>query len=185
MSLLSAAHSQVLLVDVQEKLLPTIADGEAIARRCAFVLTCAGRLAIPVTVSEQYPKGLGPTLPFLIDGAPAAPRFAKTIFSALGDAAIADCVGALRGQGRGQLVLIGIEAHVCVLQTALHARRAGYEVFVVADAVGSRSTRDREAGLARMEREGVAIITAEMAMFEWLERSGTDDFKALSALIRG
>lgn len=72
-----------------------------------------------------------------------------------------------------------------MLQTALHARRAGYEVFVVADAVGSRSPRDREVGLARMEREGVAIITAEMAMFEWLERSGTDDFKALSALIRG
>jgi nicotinamidase-related amidase len=82
------------------------------------------------------------------------------------------------------LVLIGIEAHVCVLQTAFAAHRAGYEVFVVADAVGSRSRQDREAGLSRMAMAGISIVTAEMAMFEWLEQSGTADFKALSALIR-
>jgi nicotinamidase-related amidase len=184
MTVLSATRSQILLVDVQEKLVPTIADAEAIVRRCAFVLACSARLEIPVTISEQYPKGLGPTIASLVEAANAAPRLAKTSFSAMNDPALSERIGELRGAGRGQLVLIGIEAHVCVLQTAFAAHRAGYEVFVVADAVGSRSRQDREAGLSRMAMAGISIVTAEMAMFEWLEQSGTADFKALSALIR-
>eukprot|EP01036_Dinobryon_divergens_P048545 gene48545-65112_t len=184
MTVLSATRSQILLVDVQEKLAPTIADADTIIRRCSFVLTCGGRLDVPVTVSEQYPKGLGQTHVALIEATNGAPRFAKTAFSVLGDPALSERIGGLRGAGRGQLVLIGIEAHVCVLQTAFAAHRAGYEVYVVADAVGSRSRQDRDAGLARLAMGGISIVTAEMVMFEWLERSGTEDFKALSALIK-
>jgi nicotinamidase-related amidase len=91
---------------------------------------------------------------------------------------------ALRGEGRGQLILAGIEAHVCVLQTALAARQQGLDVFIVCDAVSSRSAFDRDTGLARMTADGVTLVTAEMVMFEWLERAGTDDFKTLSRLIR-
>lgn len=184
MFMLSAIHSQLLLVDVQEKLAPAVVDAEAITARCAFVLACARQLGVPFTVSEQYPKGLGPTVASLMEAVGNAPRLPKVAFSALGDAALADRIGGLRGEGRGQLVLIGIEAHVCVLQTAFDARRAGYDVFVVADAASSRTVRDRDAGFARMAAGGISVVTAEMVMFEWLEKAGTADFKSLSQMIR-
>jgi nicotinamidase-related amidase len=108
----------------------------------------------------------------------------KITFSAAGDAAIAERVAALRGEGRDQLVICGAEAHVCVLQTALAFRNAGFNVFVVADAVSSRSQHSVNAACARLLHAGCHWVTTEMVVFEWMERAATDDFRALSPLIR-
>ena len=180
--LMDRARSHLVLVDLQEKLLPTIDEIDRVLARSRFLVETARALGVPVTVSEQYPKGLGPTEPGLLALCDGAPVIAKTAFSCLKDAALAARLSA--DPVRRQLVLVGIEAHVCVLQTALDAVAAGFDVFVASDAVSSRSTGDAAAGLARMAAAGVTVISAEMAFFEWLERSGTPEFKALSPLLR-
>jgi nicotinamidase-related amidase len=113
-----------------------------------------------------------------------APQFEKLTFSCLADGPLGEHLALLRRQGRHQLVIAGIEAHVCVLQSALEAVDRGYDAFVVADAVSSRSDRSLDVGLRRMERAGVALVTTEMVVFEWLGRAGSEAFKALSRLIR-
>src|SRR3954471_14563468 len=121
--LLTAARSQLLVVDVQARLMPAIHDGGAVLARIGILLQAAGRLGVPVTVTEQYPKGLGPTLPDIVDALPrGTPVLPKTSFSALGDPAIAERISALGGAGRDQVVICGAEAHVCVLQTAIGLR---------------------------------------------------------------
>jgi nicotinamidase-related amidase len=113
-----------------------------------------------------------------------APRFEKLAFSCLADRPLGEHLAASRRQGRHQLVIAGVEAHVCVLQSALEAVDRGYDAFVVADAVSSRSDRSVDFGLRRMERAGVALVTTEMVLFEWLGRAGSEAFKALFRLIR-
>jgi nicotinamidase-related amidase len=182
--LLSAERSQLLLVDLQERLVPAIADGKRIVSHARILLEAARRLAVPVTVSEQYPAGLGHVLPELGAELADAPRFEKLAFSCLADRPLGEHLAASRRQGRHQLVIAGVEAHVCVLQSALEAVDRGYDAFVVADAVSSRSDRSVDFGLRRMERAGVALVTTEMVLFEWLGRAGSEAFKALFRLIR-
>jgi nicotinamidase-related amidase len=131
-------------------------------------------------VSEQYPAGLGHTVSDL-RAAAGNEVHAKTEFSCLANPAIADRVAGLE---RRQLVVLGIEAHVCVLQSALDARDRGLDVFVVADAVGSRKPASREQALQRLRDEGVRIVTTEMVVFEWLRDAGSPHFRALSRLVR-
>lgn len=184
MSLLAASSSQLLVVDVQEKLVPTIPDAAAMLSRMGLVLSAAAELQVPVSVSEQYPKGLGPTLASVQEQTSSALVFAKTAFSCLRGPSLATHLYGLRMAGRHQLVLTGIEAHVCVLQTALDAVKGGFEVFVVSDGASSRRTSDRDAGFGRMMSHGVHLVTAEMVLFEWLERAGTSSFKTLSRLLK-
>jgi nicotinamidase-related amidase len=179
--LMAAEAAQVLLVDVQERLLPAMANAEEVAANAALVLHAAQALGVPVTVSEQYPQGLGPTVPALRQAAGGDEPFAKIEFSCLKNAAIAE---RLRGLGRRQLVVAGVEAHVCVLQSVIDARDEGFEVFVVADATGSRKPESRERALARMAAAGAQVVTAEMAVFEWLERADSPRFRELSKLVR-
>jgi nicotinamidase-related amidase len=181
--LLSAHKSQLLLVDMQERLVPAMADPDVVAR-AAILARAAALLDVPVTVSEQYPNGLGPTVETLLAAVSGAPRLAKLSFSCLGDAAIAARLAELRKQGRPQLVVAGVEAHVCVLQTALAAQERGYDVAVVIDAVSSRAVGNLEAARRRMAEAGVTLVTVEMALFEWLEQAGGERFKAVSSLIR-
>jgi len=136
-------------------------------------------------VTEQYPQGLGPTVPPVQEALPTdAVTLAKTSFSAARTPAIAERVAALRGSGLHQLVVCGTEAHICVLQSALEFRGTGVDVFVVADAVSSRSPHSVAAACARLLHAGCHWVTAEMAVFEWMEAAATDDFRALSPLFK-
>jgi nicotinamidase-related amidase len=181
---LAAERSQFLLVDLQERLVPAVADGARIVSQARILVEAARQLAVPVTVSAQYPKGLGPVVPELAAELADAPRFEKLAFSCLADGPLSEHLALVRRQGRHQLVIAGVEAHVCVLQSALEAVDRGYDAFVVADAVSSRSDRSLEVGLRRIERAGVALVTTEMVIFEWLGRAGSEAFKSLSRLIR-
>ena len=152
-----------------------------IIARTAILLAAAGRLGVPVVASEQYPQGLGHT-----DERLALPEggrtFAKLAFSAA--ARPRDRAPTSQGLGRRQLVLCGMETHVCVLQTALGLQAMGWDVAVAADAVGSRHAERRQLGLERMRDQGIAIVDSEMVVFEWLGAAGTPEFKELSRLIR-
>ncbi|MEX0759413.1 MAG: isochorismatase family protein, partial [Tistlia sp.] len=138
-------------------------------------------LAIPVLASEQYPQGLGPTVPALAQLLAPAERIAKRAFSC---AAEPGFLAALRESGRGQVVICGMEAHVCLLQTAIELVEAGFVVFAVADALGSRDPANREAALARMAGQGIEVVTGEMVLFEWLRRSDHEGFRDLLGLIK-
>ena len=177
--LLERAKSLLLLVDMQERLVPAMADAADVTARCGVLLTAANALEVPVLASEQYPKGLGPTVAALAGLAPR--RLEKLEFSAYANSAIKD---ALTEANRKQIILAGIEAHVCVLQTGLELIDAGFQVFVVADAVSSRRPESREVALHRVARAGATLITAEMALFEWLRSAAAPEFRAISKLIR-
>jgi nicotinamidase-related amidase len=183
--LLRAATAHFLLIDVQERLAPAMADPGQVLRNGRILLRAAAQLGIPVTVTEQYPKGLGPTVADLAGALPNEARTcAKTAFSAAADPEIAARIGGLRAEGRGQVVIAGLEAHVCVLQTAIELKLSGYDVAVVGDAVSSRSPHSVETARTRLLQTGCQWVTGEMVIFEWLERAGTDQFRTLSALVR-
>lgn len=177
--LLERAKSLLLLVDMQERLVPIMADAADLTARCGILLRAAYELGVPILASEQYPKGLGATLPALAELAPR--RLEKMEFSAYANSAIKD---ELTRAGQKQIILAGIEAHVCVLQTGLELVAAGFQVFVVADAVASRRPESREVALHRVARAGATLITAEMALFEWLRSASAPEFRTISRLIR-
>ena len=183
--LFAAAHSQLLVVDIQERLLPAMAGPESVVKNTATLMSAARRLGVPVVISEQYPERLGPSVAEVRDAAGnAAATFGKLSFSCARDAALKAHVEAARAGGRGQIVIAGIESHVCVMQSALDFAQAGMQVCVVGDAASSRQTTSHEAALARLAGAGVVVATTEMIVFEWLERAGSADFKALQGLIK-
>ena len=183
--LMNAVRSHLLVVDVQARLMPAIHEGESLIRQARTLLAAAGRLTIPITVTEQYPKGLGATVPPVLEALPAdALTLSKTSFSSARDPAIAERVAMLRGMGRDQVVICGAEAHICVLQSALELRSAGLDVFVVADAVSSRSPHSVSAACARLLHAGCHWVTTEMVVFEWMGEAGTEDFRALAPLFK-
>lgn len=172
----------LLVVDIQERLAPAMHDGGQEAVRNAGILMQAARImGVPTLVSEQYPRGLGRTVPQLAELMPADGPVEKLEFACPGNAGFAFRLNAL---AKKQVVIAGMEAHICVLQTALKLRDQGLEVFVAADAVASRKRSSMEHAFARIEDAGGAIITTEMAVFEWLEKAGSDEFKILSKLIQ-
>ncbi len=173
MGLLSRDHAALVVIDVQEGFRPYEVFA-GVAGACAKLLEAARILELPALVSEQYPKGLGPTAPEV--GVNGEPTIEKTVFSA------ARAEGFDLG-GRSQALVCGIEAHVCVSQTVHDLLAAGVEVHVPADAVGSRHAIDYERGLERMERAGAVVGTVEASLFELLERAGTPEFKAIQKLI--
>lgn len=182
--LIDATKSLLLLIDMQERLLPAMVDAAAIERRCSILLKAAKALDVPVTVSEQYPKGLGPIVPSLKDEIGNAPVFEKLAFSCWRDDVMKQHLIGHHEAGRPQVIVAGIESHVCVLQTAIDLAQAGFAVFAVADAMASRAASSVTLAHDRMRQEGVAVINTEMAVFELLGQAGTAEFKALSALIR-
>jgi len=178
--LLSRDESRLLIVDMQEKLLPVINDHEAVLANCLKLIKAAKILEVPATVTEQYPKGLGPTVSAIAERLPGRPE--KIEFSCL------NCLDwnstASDPEGRFKVVVAGIESHVCVLQTVLDLLSQGFRVFVAADAVGSRKPLDCEIALQRMASSGAVITTTESVLFEWCERAGTPEFKEISRLVR-
>jgi nicotinamidase-related amidase len=175
--LLQKDKSCLLLIDVQEKLTPLVMNSDKLVTSCQWLMRASCELDVPLLVSEQYSKGLGRTVEPLRKIMPGETDIDKVYFSCYRDQSFLKHWQSLN---RKQAVIAGIETHVCVLQTALHLIEAGMEVFVVVDAVSSRHMVDHQAGLDRMQAEGVRLVTREMVFFEWIEQAGTSVFKALS-----
>ena len=179
--LLERDRSCLLIVDVQERLAPVMSDPRRVLHNCTLLMRAAQRLEIPILVSEQYPKGLGPTMVDLRPYIPEEGALPKLHFSAAADEAI---LARLKGFGRGQVVIAGIETHVCVLQTALDLKAKGFEVMVAADSCASRRIESEQMGWSRMRQCGIDLLSVEMVLFEWMHKAGTPEFKELSALIK-
>jgi hypothetical protein len=179
--LIKADQSSLLIIDVQTGLAPVMTDPERVCRGCRILMQAASRLKIPLLVSEQYPKGLGRTVsalqPFIPDGAVAE----KLHFSCAADPGIRERIGAT---ARKQLVIAGIESHICVFQSAVGFKELGYDVIVAADACASRKELSWTTSMNRLAANGVVVATVEMVVFEWLHRAGTPEFKELSALVK-
>lgn len=174
--LIDRDNSALLVIDIQERLLPHIEGWQRLLENALWLTRLAQRLGVPVMASEQYPKGIGHTHAELAALLPRQAIAEKLHFSC----AAARCLPGLPGSERRQLVVSGIECHVCVLQTVLELRWQGREVFVVAEAVGSRRASDRELALARMRAHGVEIVSREMVAFEWLRQAGSEEFREVS-----
>ena len=176
--LLTTDNAVLLLIDLQQKLVPVIADGETMVARSVRLAEAAQLLDVPVRATEQYPAGLGPTVAPLA----AYPRetLPKRTFSATGDPGFAGLLPA----GTKEVVIAGCETHVCVLQTALELIDSGLRVAVAADAVGSRDPADHAAAIARARQHGAEIVTSEMVLFEWLRDSRHPKFRDVQKLLK-
>ena len=182
MAQLNLEDSLVLIIDVQEKLLNAVFNKEQVEKKSAIVAEAAKILGIPVVVTEQYPKGLGNTIPAVKNAlAEDTEVFEKTAFSALNNEEILE---AIKKHNKKQILIFGIETHICVSQTTAALRELGYEVSVIKDACGSRAEEEYLAGLERMKDNGAYIITTEIALFEWLKGAKHPNFKAVQALIK-
>jgi isochorismate hydrolase len=183
--LLTRDKSQLLIIDVQEKLLAAVSDKERVVERCVRLVHAARTLKIPITYSEQYPQGLGPTVEPLREALGYAGAVVEKVeFSCLKAVPLRERLHELRRQGRPQVVIGGIEAHVCVTQTAIDLEEQGFEAFVVADAVASREKASRRLALARLLKAGADVVDSEMVLFEWLGKAGTPEFKELQVLVK-
>ncbi len=175
--LLTADQSLLLLIDLQKKLAPAIHNNAELEQHCRWLVEVARELAVPILATEQYPQGLGVTLPSLLSLLKSEEILEKIHFSAYREPHLQ---AALADSGRRQIVLCGTEAHVCVLQTALDLISAGYQVFVVAEACGSRRDSDKQLALRRLQQAGTVIVSREMVAFEWLQQAGTAQFRHVS-----
>ena len=178
---LTRAHAGLVVVDVQERLLPAIFEKERVVQNTVRLVQGAGILQVPVFATEQYRKGLGPTVPEVSAAIPAFAPMEKLAFSACGADGF---VPALKEKKVSEAILCGIEAHVCVSQTCLDLLEHGFRVFVVADGISSRTPDNYRMGVERMRASGAVIVSTEMVLFELLERAGTDQFKQVQKLIK-
>lgn len=181
-ALLRREDTGLILVDIQEAFRPVIDGFESVIRNCGILAAGFALLGRPIIVSVQYPKGLGQTVPEVADHVPDSATYVEKMrFSACGVDAFED---ALAASDCRAWVVAGVETHVCVNQTVLDLRERGYDVHVACDAVGSRATANREAGLAKMAAHGAELSSTETALFEMLEVAGGEEFKAISKLVR-
>ena len=176
---MSAKDTGLLVIDVQEKLMTKIPPAEVLIQNIAFLVDCARALDVPVQITEQYPKGLGPTVPELAQRLPERP--AKVAFSSC---AVPAVVETFRKGARPKLLLTGIETHVCVLHTALDLLALDFRVYVAVDAVASRYAVDHEFALRRMQQAGCVLTTTETAAFEWVGGADHPRFKQVSMLVQ-
>ncbi len=184
-ALLQTDRSALVVIDLQERLMPAIADGDAVVQAVGTLIDAARHLEVPVIATEQYPKGLGPTVGDIAGRLPNdAPVVSKLTFSAARNRDFTKHVDGLAAAGRDHIVICGVESHVCVMQTAADLRAQGRTVHLVTDACGSRKAGSKDAALARMRALDISCVTTEMVLFEWLEAAGTPQFKTVSALIK-
>jgi nicotinamidase-related amidase len=174
--LIHADRSALLVIDVQERLVPHIHGWQRILGHIDWLVQVAQRIGVPVAATEQYPKGIGHTQPQLAARLPQGSVGEKLHFSCVAGS----CLPGLPGMERPQLVVCGVEAHVCVLQTVLELAAAGKQVFVVAEAVGSRDPEHKALALERMRAHGIQVVCREMVAFEWLGQAGTPLFREIS-----
>lgn len=170
-------RSVLLVIDFQQRLAPAIYQMDQVLSSACWLLDIARELQIPILTTEQYPQGLGHTVPEVAKRLPANTVLEKIHFSGWREPMVQQT---LRQLNKQQIVLVGTEAHVCVLQTAMDLISAGFSVFIVEEAVGSRTAANKALALARLQQAGAQIISQEMLAFEWLERAGTDQFRLIS-----
>ena len=176
---LKVEDTALLVVDLQEKLLPKIINADDVARNATFMVKAAKTLGVPVLATEQYPKGLGATvepLRSLIEKV-----WEKESFSAVREGGVLDF---LKSDARIKVVLVGIEAHICVMQTVLDLLNQGFHVFICVDAVSSRYAIDVKIALKRMQQAGAVLVTSETCVYELLETAANPVFKEISAMVQ-
>ena len=181
-NLLQPDRTALLVIDLQERLVPHIRGHEAILANVEKLLELAKVLTLPVRLTTQYEWGLGPTVASIKERV-KAPHLDKVCFGCFGDEAFRAMI-AEAAPAPADLILVGVETHICVLQTALGALAAGYGVHVVADAVGSRTAANHELGLARMRQAGCVISSTEMAIYELLGDAKREEFKRILPLLK-
>ncbi len=179
--LMNNRTSALLVVDIQDRLLPAVRDGEGVVAKARTLLKAAAAMGVPILASEQYPQGIGHLVPAIAELIPPGATLEKLHFSCLSDA---DFSRRFSNLGRTQAVVVGLESHVCVLQTVEQLLERHCDVFVVADAVSSRTAASYEFALRRLEAAGARVVTAEMVVFEWLGQAGTPMFRELIKLIK-
>jgi nicotinamidase-related amidase len=170
-----------LIIDIQEKLFPHMDQHEVLLRRCAILIEGIKVLDIPLVLTEQYPKGLGATVPEISALYGQKPVIEKIAFSCCDEPALMQHAFL---QSRNTVIICGIEAHVCVLQTVIDLLEAGYQVVVVEDCISSRKPEDKRVAVERMRAEGAVISTSESILLELARVAGTEEFKAISRLIK-
>lgn len=176
-----AKDSVLLVIDIQEQLAQAMQAAARTLKNAQLLLSAAQACQVPILLSEQYPEGLGATAPEIAAAAGDAPVIEKIHFSCMKDPVFNESFTHLNRQ---QAVITGMEAHVCVLQTAASLIEMDYEVFVVSDATASRTIESELAAYARLSACGAQIVTTEMVVFEWLGKAGTPTFKSLLPLIK-
>ncbi len=180
-SVIQHASTALVVIDVQTKLFAKMEERSEVLRNCQLLVKTANCLERPVVVTEQYPKGIGPTDPALMTSIEKSKVVEKDTFSCFKEKAF---VNELEKLNLRHLVLCGIESHVCVYQTALDGLDLGFRIFVAADAVCSRKSEHKKLALAAMAKAGATIVPTETIVFQLLERCGTKEFKELLPLIK-
>lgn len=175
-----AEDTSCIVIDYQEKILPAMADKDALVANSVTLLEGLKLLEIPMVLTTQYAKGLGNNIPAICEAMGTDEAIDKTSFSAYETPAVCDAME----KDRKNVIIVGIEAHICVLQTAIDLKAAGYQPIIVADCVSSRKEADKAFGLVRAEQEGVLITTKEALLFELTRKAGGPVFKQISALIK-
>lgn len=180
--MLTTHNTMLIVIDVQGKLAESMHNKDQLLDNLSKLIQGIRVLSLPIIVTEQYPKGLGPTLPAIASLLPEDTQpISKMHFSCCGDEHFMHVLNVLN---RNQLVVAGIEAHVCVYQTAVDLRARGYEVEIVADAISSRTASNKEIGLTKMRERGVSITSVEMVLFELMRVAGGDAFRAIQNIIK-
>jgi nicotinamidase-related amidase len=175
------AQAGLVVVDMQEKFAPVIHEWARLMQNSLRLIQGAAILRVPVFATEQYRKGLGATVPEIASAIPGFAPMEKNAFSCCGAAGF---IEALQAKGVKDVILCGIEAHVCVTQTCLGLLEAGFRPFVVADAISSRTPENHRWGVERMRDAGAVMVSTEMILFELLGRAGTDEFKQMLTLVK-
>jgi nicotinamidase-related amidase len=178
---LAAERSLLLVVDVQTRLAPSVEGHQDVFARCLALAEGARELGVPIVATEHCPEAIGSTLPLLMQVVNPSQIVAKRHFSAMDEAALPEVLGRA---GRTQVVVAGMEAHVCVLQTALGIAAAGYDCRVAVDAVGSRHGEDKQVALERLRQAGIGLVTAEMVLFEWMVHADHPAFRTIISRIK-
>ena len=178
---LTPENTVLVLIDFQERLFPVMSDKEKLLNNVAKLTRGALALELPIIVTEQYPKGLGPTIPEIKSLIPNFKAIEKTCFSCCDEPAFAETLSALKCK---QIIIAGIEAHICTYQTAVALARAGYQVEVVSDGVSSREPENKTVALSKLGLIGILPTTTEMALFELLKIAKGEKFKAISAIVK-
>lgn len=184
MTRLQRSDALLVIIDVQEKLMPVIDGADAVSRNVERLVRGFKVLDVPLLVTEQYVKGLGPTIAPLraaLEETSGYSPIEKSCFSGYG---CGEFVAELRVLKRKQAIVCGVETHVCVYQTVADLLANGYEVTVVADAVSSRAASNRDIAIRRMTADGAKLSSTEMVLFELTVNSGTDEFRAISKLVK-
>jgi nicotinamidase-related amidase len=174
-------RSALLVIDIQERVLPVIWEHEKLVKNVIMLIEGMKVLGIPIFVTEQYVKGLGPTIPEIAASLEGIERIEKSSFSCCDESRF---MMDLASSGRENIIIAGIESHVCVMQTVTDLVQSGYHPVVIEDCISSRKPNDKAVALERMRSEGAIITTCEAVLFELLRYSGGETFKAVSKLVK-